>query len=323
MPLETTHAGLSDAEAADRLRRDGHNELPSAKPRSLVAIAIEVVREPMFLLLIASGTVYLLLGDPEEAIALLAAVFLVIGITLYQEQKTERALQALRDLSSPRALVIRDGVTEAHRRPRGGPGRSRRAARGRSRACRRVHRDRAATCSRTSRSSRASRSRCARCPARPVRRRPRRAATIGPRCTRARSSFGATAIARVYATGLGTELGKIGTALARLEIGRTALQNEVSRMVRLLAAAGMTACVVAGRRLRVHARHRWLDGALAGLTLAISMVPEEFPVILTIFLALGAWRISRSQVLTQTHPGHRDARVRDGAVRRQDRHADA
>ena len=102
--------GLSDAEAAARLLRDGYNELPSARPRAVIAIALEVVREPMLLLLIASGTIYLLLGDLEEAVALLAAVFLVIGITLYQEHKTERALEALRDLSSPRALVIRGGM---------------------------------------------------------------------------------------------------------------------------------------------------------------------------------------------------------------------
>ena len=112
LPESSALTGLSDAEAAARLQRDGYNELPSARPRSIVAIALEVVREPMFLLLIASGVIYLLLGDPAEAAALLAAVFLVIGITLYQEQKTERALQALRDLSSPRALVVRDGVTK-------------------------------------------------------------------------------------------------------------------------------------------------------------------------------------------------------------------
>jgi Ca2+-transporting ATPase len=107
--------------------------------------------------------------------------------------------------------------------------------------------------------------------------------------------------ARVVATGLRTELGKIGTALSRVEIGRTALQNEVSVMVRLLAAAGMAACLAVGIAYGL-ARHQWLDGALAGLTLAISMVPEEFPVILTIFLALGAWRISRSHVLTRRIP---------------------
>jgi Ca2+-transporting ATPase len=108
--MDAVPAGLSSVEAATRLSRDGFNELPLAKPRTLLTIALEVVREQMFLLLIAAGATYLLLGDPEEALALLAAVFFVIGVTLYQEHKTERALDALRDLSSPRALVVRDGA---------------------------------------------------------------------------------------------------------------------------------------------------------------------------------------------------------------------
>jgi len=101
--------GLSEDEAADRLKAEGYNELPSAKPRSILAITWDVVREPMFLLLVACGVIYLLLGDREEALMLMGFVFVVIGITLYQERKTERALEALRDLSSPRALVIRSG----------------------------------------------------------------------------------------------------------------------------------------------------------------------------------------------------------------------
>jgi P-type Ca2+ transporter type 2C len=110
-PLELgTIQGLSDAEAAERLQREGPNELPSSKPRSLIAIAFEVVREPMFLLLVGCGTLYLFLGDVEEAVLLLGFVFVVMGITLFQERKTERALEALRDLSSPRALVVRGGL---------------------------------------------------------------------------------------------------------------------------------------------------------------------------------------------------------------------
>ena len=105
-----TAIGLSEAEAAELLEKVGYNELPSAKPRSIFAIALEVLKEPMFLLLVAGGLIYLLLGDLQEALILLAFVFVVMGITLYQERKTERALEALRDLSSPRALVIRDGV---------------------------------------------------------------------------------------------------------------------------------------------------------------------------------------------------------------------
>jgi len=102
--------GLFETEAAERLKKEGYNELPSSKKRSIFAIALDVIKEPMFLLLIAGGAIYLLLGDVREAFMLLGFVFFVMGITLYQERKTERALEALRELASPRALVIRDGV---------------------------------------------------------------------------------------------------------------------------------------------------------------------------------------------------------------------
>src|ERR1700693_4308143 len=101
--------GLGSKEAMARLAHEGYNELPSAKPRSLWAIAWEVMREPMFLLLIAASAIYLVLGDLREALVLFASVFVVMGITFYQERKTERALEALRELSSPRAQVLRDG----------------------------------------------------------------------------------------------------------------------------------------------------------------------------------------------------------------------
>ena len=105
----TNTTGLSEAEVTLRLQQHGYNELPSSKGRSILATAWDVVREPMFLLLLACGTIYLFLGDVQEAVMLLGFVFVVLGITLYQERKTERALEALRDLSSPRALVIRGG----------------------------------------------------------------------------------------------------------------------------------------------------------------------------------------------------------------------
>ena len=101
--------GLTEAEVQHRLEKDGPNELPSARKRRFWHILLDVVREPMFLMLIACGVLYLVLGDMEEALMLLGFVFVIMAITLYQEQKTERALEALRDLSSPRALVIRDG----------------------------------------------------------------------------------------------------------------------------------------------------------------------------------------------------------------------
>jgi Ca2+-transporting ATPase len=105
-------SGLSEKEASDRFMTEGFNEIPSAKKRSIISIALSVLREPMLLLLVASGIIYMVLGDIQEALMLLGFVFVIIGITLYQEHKTERVLEALRDLSSPRALVIRDGVSK-------------------------------------------------------------------------------------------------------------------------------------------------------------------------------------------------------------------
>ena len=99
--------GLSQSEAAELLLTEGYNELPSSKKRSIFWIILEVVHEPMFLLLVASGLIYFVLGDLQEGLMLMSFVIVIIGITVYQEQKTERALEALKNLSSPRALVIR------------------------------------------------------------------------------------------------------------------------------------------------------------------------------------------------------------------------
>ena len=101
--------GLSQKEASEILRKDGYNELPASKPKSVLKIAFGVIKEPMFLLLVACGSLYLILGDIQEGLMLLSFVFFVMGIEFYQEKKTEKALDALRDLASPRALVIRDG----------------------------------------------------------------------------------------------------------------------------------------------------------------------------------------------------------------------
>ena len=100
--------GLTSKEVADKQLKEGYNELPSSKPKNVFQIALSVVKEPMFLLLVACGTLYLVLGDIQEGLMLLGFVFVVMGIEFYQEKKTEKALDALKDLASPRALVIRD-----------------------------------------------------------------------------------------------------------------------------------------------------------------------------------------------------------------------
>ena len=105
----TPIAGLSEAEALTRLKSEGYNELPRSNRRTPFRIVIEVLREPMLALLLGGGAVYLALGDLQEALILLAFATGSILITVVQETRTERVLEALRDLTSPRALVIRDG----------------------------------------------------------------------------------------------------------------------------------------------------------------------------------------------------------------------
>ncbi len=292
--------GLPDEEAARRVAADGPNELPSSKRRGPIAIAVEVVREPMFLLLIACGTLYLVLGDVKEALLLLGFVFVVLGITFVQERKTERALEALRDLSSPRALVVRSGEKKRIA--------GREVVRGDVLLLSegdRVPAD-AVVLSETSLSVDESLLTGESVPV-------TKSAAAGA-AGMARPGGDDTpfvysgtlvvqgqGIAEVRATGVATEMGKIGKALQLLETEDTPLQRETARLVRLFAFIGLALCmtvvVVFGLT-----RGDWLKGLLAGLTLGMAMLPEEFPVVLTIFLALGAWRISQRRVLTRRIP---------------------
>jgi Ca2+-transporting ATPase len=279
------------------LRQEGYNEIPSAKRRSILAIAWGVVWEPMFLLLLACGAIYLLLGDVQEALMLLGFVFVVLGITLYQERKTERALEALRDLSSPRALVIRDGQ------------RQRIAGRDVVRddlivlaEGDRVPAD-AVVLSGTNLSADESLLTGESVPVRKVawdgvQELSRPGGEDLPFVYSGTLVVQGQGIAQVRGTGLHTEMGKIGKALQTVEVEGTRLQREVGRLVRRVAVLGLSLCALIVVLYGL-VRGGWLEGFLAGITLAMALLPEEFPVVLTIFLALGAWRLSRKNVLTR------------------------
>jgi Ca2+-transporting ATPase len=293
----TTAVGLSERDVQERLRADGYNELPASKPRSLAAIALEVVREPMFLLLVAAGAIYLAIGDVSEGSLLLAFVLVVMGITLYQQRKTERALEALRDLSSPRALVIRNGGRTRI------PGRE--VVRGDLVMLAEGDRVPADAVLLESTSLTVDESLLTG-ESVPVRKRaaPDAAATARPGGDDAPHVFSGTlvvqgqGVAEVHATGAHTELGKIGRVLQQLEPEDTAIERETRHLVGRLAVLGASLCAFVVIVYGV-TRDDWLHGLLAGITLAMATLPEEFPVVLTIFLALGAWRLSRRQVLTR------------------------
>lgn len=296
--------GLSLEEAKRRLKQEGPNELPSQDTRGVFSIAFEVMKEPMFLMLMAAGALYLFMGELADALMLLAFVFVVMAITIVQERKTERALDALRDLSSPRALVIRGG---RHYRI---PGRE--VVRGDFIVL--VEGDRVPADAILRRGINLSADESLLTgESVPVRKAPDEfAKTLDPPGGEDLPSlFSGTLItagqgvAEVLATGLQTELGKIGKALQRLEPEVTLLQEETGRLVRFFAMFGLSACVlvvVLYGLTRGGSLEAWKDGLLAGIALAMAVLPEEFPVVLTIFLALGAWRISRSRVLTRRMP---------------------
>ena len=292
--------GLTEAVAASRLAAEGYNELPAAAPRGMPAIALEVMREPMFMLLVAAGAIYLVLGDLREALVLLASVFVVMGITIYQERKSERTLEALRELSSPRALVIREG---RKRRIAG-----REVVRGDTLVLKEGDRVPADAVLLDCHDLKADESLVTGESVPVTKLAWDGAAQIGrPGGDNLPFVFSGTllvqghGIAEVVATGPRTEIGRIGRALERITMESTPLQRETRWMVRNIAIFAIGLATMAGL-LHVLLRAAWLDGFLAGITLAMAILPEEFPVVLTVFLALGAWRISKSRVLTRRVP---------------------
>ncbi|WP_051675908.1 cation-translocating P-type ATPase [Polaromonas glacialis] len=332
MPNAPEPCGLSAAEAARRLAADGANLLPGSAPKSGLAIVRKVVMEPMFLMLLAAGGIYLALGDPAEALFLLGFVFVVIGITLAQERKTQRALESLRELSAPRALVMRDGheqriagadvvrgdVLVLHEGDRIAAdarlfdgqlevdeslltGESVPVAKLPDAVDSQGSTNEAKSVETTPSHHPGPRNR--------LRRAAGAAAPSGGSAVREATSVGAlyastvvtrgVCLAEVQATAGATAIGRIGADLARTVEPPSALQRASRQLVRRL---GMAALLLAGAQLLLG----WwwngrplLESILSGIALAMAILPEEIPVILTVFLALGAWRISKQKVLTR------------------------
>ncbi len=297
MDNTTPDTGLSTVEAARRLAAEGPNALPSGTHRTLWHIIWDAAHEPMFLLLLAAALLYLVLGDLREGLFLFGMVVLMLGLTLYQEGKTERALEALRDISSPRALVVRDGqrrqidsrevvrgdlivLAEGDRVPADGiliAGSDMQADEslltGESVAVRKaIATDDTA-------------------PARP-------GGDDLPFVYSGTLVVQGHGIARVTNVGAHSEIGRIGAALQQLGPQSSPLQKQTARLVTTFAllGIGLSLLLVLAYGL-LHGD--WLQALLAGIALAMSMLPEEFPVVLTVFPALGAWRLARQQVLTR------------------------
>ena len=284
--------GLAQADAAQRLRDEGYNELAAGHHRSLWRIALAVLREPMFLLLMGAGLIYLLTGDRHEAAILLGFIVVIMTVTTLQEHRTERTLQALRDLSSPRALVLRDGtvtripgrevvrgdlllLNEGDRVPADG-------------VVLEAHELQVDESLLTGESIAVAKQAWA---------------VLGLVAEAQRVAAGTLVVGgqgriEVTATGDRTALGHIKQSLQDIDPGASPLQREMAALTRRLAIVGLALCLLL-TALVVWQQGDWLAGLLAGITLAMGILPQEFPVILIVFLALGARRIAHQQVLTR------------------------
>lgn len=287
-PVKRIH-GLSQQEAFARLEKFGHNELKADGSHGIWNVILGAVKEPMVLLLIGIGLIYFILGEAQEVYSLLTFLFLILGITIYQENKTEKTLLALKQLSSPRAIVIREGkqeripgrdvvpddivvLSEGDRVPadiellQGGP----------------LSIDESII---TGESFPVDKS----------------VSNQNSTLLSGTLVLRGQALGRVLRTGPETELGKIGKTLGERKIEGTPLQESTRTIVNKLSLLvfALTLFVIGFYWIT---RKDLLNGILTGLTLAMGILPNELPAVLLIFLAAGAWRISKRNVLTRKVP---------------------
>ncbi len=275
--------GLSSVEAEALLVKYGENSIDKSKDKSIFSTAINLLKEPMLLLLIAAGVISLALAELVDGILLLFTIFIILGITIYQTQKTEKALKALSDLTMPLAIVIRDGQEIRILSKEIVPGDIVILREG----------DRISADAKliTASSFQVDESLLTG-ESLPIFKNLGDDVFTGALVVRGHGT------AEVFATGSNTQLGKIGRSLNEIREEKTVLQENVEHIVKVVGVAAlMTVIAVFG--IYGTTRGNWLEAGLAGISVAMALIPEEFPVILTIFMALGAWRMAKVKVVAR------------------------
>lgn len=288
-----SRTGLTGAEAALRLKTLGPNEIPHLPRRRLGAIALDVVTEPMFALLLLASVLYVVLGELGDALVLSLFASLSVAIALIQQGRSERVLESLRNLASPRALVLRDGIQQRI------PGRELVVGD----VLLMVEGDRiAADCELLTAHDMLIDESLLTGESLPVAKFALGDAAV-TEAGQMRALSGTllvrgNGVGRVTATGARSEIGRIGAVLGSHVIERPRLQSDVQRLV---LAAGVLGLIVSVAAVLLYGllRGDWLQALLAGIALGMSMLPEEFPLVVTVFTVMGAWRLSRSRVLTR------------------------
>ena len=300
---QSQNSGLTAAAAAERLKQHGFNELPSPDRRSFLRILAEVVREPMFMLLIGGGVIYLLMGDRIEALLLILFASLSVTITIIQESRSENVLEALRNLASPRAVVIRDGKRlqiagrEVVREDLIAISEGDRVA---ADATLISSHDLLLDESLLTGESVPVRKRApdSSIKAEEPTAKPKPGGDDLPTIFAGTLVVRGTGEALVHATGIGSEMGKIGHALETIETEQPHLQRQIRGLIRYFALVG---AIAGGLVVLLFGllRGSWLEAMLGGIAIGMSLLPEEFPLVLAVFMAMGAWRISQARVLTR------------------------
>ena len=298
-PRPGAPAPLSDAEAREGLARSGFNELEVLPQRGVGRILRSTLSEPMFVMLLAAAALYLMLGDLAEGALLVGGAILSVGLVVMQETRNERAISALRSLAAPTARVLR---AEGERRVPAreiAPGDFILIGEGeRVPADAIVLRGDVLAVDEsilTGESAPVLKAPCIGAPDMAMDPEPGDASPVvfsGTMATRGQATLLA------LRTGRATRLGRIGRSLSAIEQGQTPLQRAMRRVVGWLGAAALAFCVLVAVAYW-YFRGDWIEAGLAGLTLAISLTPEEFPMVLVVFLALGSWRLARHNVLAR------------------------
>lgn len=297
--------GLTTSEAKKLQDKFGKNELVPEKKENIFHKIFHVITEPMFLLLIIAAGVYFVLGEPKDGAIMLVFVVGIISIEAIQEWKTDKTLKALKDLSAPHIKVLRDGEEKTINSSDLVPGDIMYIAEG-------VKIPADGTVVRAS-------TLC-------VDESSLTGESLGvwkltsenyinenndywrrDYCYAGTLVTQGTGTILVDKIGLSTEYGKIGKEIALAPVGDTPLQKQTGRLVKLCGTIAAVLFVLVGVvtffNIPDHAfKSRIIESILSGITLAMAMIPEEFPVILTVFLSMGAWRLAKKQSLVRRLP---------------------
>jgi Ca2+-transporting ATPase len=292
--------GLTSRSAAELLARHGPNEAGKPRVRSFGAIVLATLREPMFLLLILAAGLYLVMGNLAEGLLLTVGAGISIALVVVEEARNESALAALRALAAPSARVFRDGQTLRIAARELVPGDIVLIGEGE-----RVAADAllmAGDVLQADESILTGESVAVSKP--PALAEPEGDYDPDPGGDDLPVVFSGTMIvrgqgvARVLRTGAATRLGRIGASLEDISHEPTLLQKTTTRLVGWLGLFAIGFCLLVAVVYGL-VRGDWMEAALAAITLAISLVPEEFPMVLAVFLALGSWRLARGRVLAR------------------------